>query len=530
MNFRHPLSVRSVAFIVAVFIGAGLLSLFCPAVAAQPSSDARTAGRIDVQDVDPAMLLFAMAEAANVNLVAAIPANRGRVSLSTQFTSITDLLVKVAAKLDMRGASRNGRILVMSPCLAPDAQSGGAYAPGRLAFRLHDVPLADLLATASADVPASLGHEPQVLHRRLAVRLGRVTQQELMRASALAVGHPSGLNLDAGNPGNPGLAACDAIEIGPRTALNERELRLQLRTNHCPYRPVDEQRRQCGPLEYFDLRRTMPRGFIESMGRRLAFVEAPDAVLHIVEPGSYMGRAHGRVLDVLRDGIELSELERDDEGEWRLSRRTIRYGVQPMATRVDPLDHLSPDSPQAEYNKAVRQLVTLKRSVELIAERCVAQHPRTRRTVEDALSRWRARHEKALQEVVHHGDALIDSVASDHDVAVGIAEGVVRDVIDGDALKGLGDVFQPLASRAEAFCAGFPSRLLGKGHDLSAGLPAQWRLLDGCHAASTCPTLNPAVPVKGLRTPAIASSSRAPVGLLHGLNSAPPEYVPPAQQ
>ena len=60
----------------------------------------------------------------------------------------------------------------------------------------------------------------------------------------------------------------------------------------------------------------------EKQGWR-AYVQAPDGVVHTVQPGDYMGQQYGRVQEIGPNGIVLRELVPRGEGRWEPRERTV---------------------------------------------------------------------------------------------------------------------------------------------------------------------------------------------------------------
>ncbi len=74
--------------------------------------------------------------------------------------------------------------------------------------------------------------------------------------------------------------------------------------------------REREPLEAYQLDTLRMVGSIQKGDTLLALVQAPDGVIHQVRKNDYMGRNHGRVKTLSREGIELIETIPDGMGGW----------------------------------------------------------------------------------------------------------------------------------------------------------------------------------------------------------------------
>lgn len=299
----------STAILAAYVVALSLLLASSPAMA--ESQPPHISGRVDIRDVDAAALLFAVADAVNFNLVAPVPAGRERVSLSTDFSSIDELLQQLAGRVGLRGVVVGRRVLVLSPCLHSEARNSPPRAQGPLSIRLPDATLKEVFDLVSADgVAQGTQEDAALLSRRLVVRVINASREDIIQAVVAALG---GELVD--NPTLAGVANCSGVEKAPLSTSQLRSQVLRNRANHCPYR-TEEVSRPCDPLEFFSLKDVFPRGYVEGLGRRSAFIEAPDGLLHVVKNGSYVGHDYGRVRDISRGRIELRELVIDSNNVW----------------------------------------------------------------------------------------------------------------------------------------------------------------------------------------------------------------------
>ncbi|HFC53333.1 MAG TPA: pilus assembly protein PilP [Gammaproteobacteria bacterium] len=74
--------------------------------------------------------------------------------------------------------------------------------------------------------------------------------------------------------------------------------------------------REREPLEAYQLDTLRMVGSIQKGNTLLALIQAPDGVIHQVRENNYLGRNHGRVKALSRDGIELVETIPDGMGGW----------------------------------------------------------------------------------------------------------------------------------------------------------------------------------------------------------------------
>ena len=57
-------------------------------------------------------------------------------------------------------------------------------------------------------------------------------------------------------------------------------------------------------------------GTLEREGEVWGIVRAPDAVIHRVKVGNYLGQNHGKIVDISEEFIALSEIVPDGQGGW----------------------------------------------------------------------------------------------------------------------------------------------------------------------------------------------------------------------
>jgi Tfp pilus assembly protein PilP len=308
------------------------LTVLCIAssVMAQPKPP-EFSGRIDVRDVEPSALLYAVADTVNINIVAPVVPSGQRVSISTDFSSIDDLLQKLAKSVSMNGVLLGQRILVLSPCLHREARNTPPRATGPLTIRLPDATLREAISLASQELPSKVLDNEPLLQRRITARLINVSRDDVLQSSFVAFGG----ELVADTTRNPNDLAtspanCSGVASTPAAPQQQRAQALHQRTNHCPYRAA-EHAKSCQPLEFFRLEQVFPRGYFEAMGRRVAFVEAPDELLHVVHRGTYIGQNYGKVQEISRSGIEMEEIVLDRLDIWQKSASKLQHWATPSA-------------------------------------------------------------------------------------------------------------------------------------------------------------------------------------------------------
>ena len=69
-------------------------------------------------------------------------------------------------------------------------------------------------------------------------------------------------------------------------------------------------------LEAVPLDAVRMMGTLELKNIMWGIVRSPDNIIHRVQVGNYIGRNHGKVVAVLEDGIELTEIIPDGQGGW----------------------------------------------------------------------------------------------------------------------------------------------------------------------------------------------------------------------
>jgi len=328
-----------VRFSIAAF-RAACFAVICLASSAKAlAQSADISGRIDVRNVEAAALLYAVAEAVNINLVAPAPKGTQIVSISTEYSSVDDLLQKLAKQVGMRGVVLGDRIFVLSPCLHSQAINTPPQAPGNMSFRIPDATLELVLQLSSPELLRDGNRgDAAMLSRRLLLRMIAVSPDDVLQSVSAALGReiaPASLANLIDRPA--GVGDCPGVEGAPLSGQQEQSRALRHRQSHCPYR-AGLGNRPCEPLEFFSLKKLSPRGFIEIEGlqRRYAFVEAPDGVLYVVKRGAYMGHDFGKVVEVSRNGIQLIEIIKDSNGGWTESKVELRHWIDPDPSQVAP--------------------------------------------------------------------------------------------------------------------------------------------------------------------------------------------------
>ncbi|MCP5149959.1 MAG: pilus assembly protein PilP [Ectothiorhodospiraceae bacterium] len=69
-------------------------------------------------------------------------------------------------------------------------------------------------------------------------------------------------------------------------------------------------------LESYALDSLRMLGTLEKGPENWAIVRSPDAIIHRVQVGNFMGRNHGKIIGITETGIELVEIVPDGQGGW----------------------------------------------------------------------------------------------------------------------------------------------------------------------------------------------------------------------
>ena len=128
-------------------------------------------------------------------------------------------------------------------------------------------------------------------------------------------------------PGDP-IEPLPSVEVPPSFEYTAQDLRSPFRSSGTPVAPEAEQVAQgTGPRPDFDRRREPLESFeldsLEMVGTLMiddalyGLVEDPEGLLHRVQPDNYVGRNHGRIIQIYDDRIEIIELVPDGGSGWR---------------------------------------------------------------------------------------------------------------------------------------------------------------------------------------------------------------------
>lgn len=288
-RFAMRFAARGAACLTALLVAGSAM--------AEPQP-AQVGGRIDVRQIDPATLLFAVAEAVNINVVSTVPQADVPASFATDYASIDDLLRKLSNHVALRGVVLGRRILVLSPCLAGEVENLNPGSGGRFSVRLPDATVGEVVDAVGLTESGG-GSEPEHAPRssRVVARLVNVSRDDVLKSIAAAFG---GTGSRPGARGN-----CTALEDEAASAAKRRARALREATPGCAERR-DSESKSCQPLASYEVSQLISRGYIEGYGRRFGFVQAPDGLVHVVRPGMTVGKEGGRVLDVSRTEVTLS--------------------------------------------------------------------------------------------------------------------------------------------------------------------------------------------------------------------------------
>lgn len=86
-------------------------------------------------------------------------------------------------------------------------------------------------------------------------------------------------------------------------------------------RPDPNRRRE--PLERYPLDTLKMVGTLNVKGKTWALIMAPDAIVHRVGVGNYMGKNFGKVVKVNEDRVALREIVPDGLGNWRIREAAV---------------------------------------------------------------------------------------------------------------------------------------------------------------------------------------------------------------
>lgn len=484
----------------SIFLAAAWLAWLCaasPAHAATPASAAES-GHIDVRDVDAAGLLQAVADTANINLVAGVPPGERRVSFSARYTSVDELFGQLSTALDLQLTVR-GRVVVMHPrCDRGTVRVAPLRLPEPVSLNFQKLPLQRLLELFDLKPFAREPEAETLLRSLLVVRVKNLPGDELVQALALALGFDAardaqgGVAVSASGPAGCRQAQVAALPLVPLSAVSGRLGGAS--SAYCPYRAPrpGERTRRCEPLEFFALTSLMMRGHLEWSGRWWAFVESPDGLLHSLAVGDYMGRDFGRIKSIHPDGLVLREIIPDAKGVWTEVTTPVKRGVKTVLPRDRlVMFYIEDDSPQGLYNKAVNDLFAFSELTLATSALCHRQFPHTASAVEQATAQWRQRNAAHLAAIERHAEAYAGRVAQDYEVPQPRAMALARDNNAKAQSRSFSSLGPPGSDAAKAHCEGHLAKLQGTALDLPGRFSSELQLLATCQEARTCFNLLP---------------------------------------
>lgn len=469
---------------LAKALGALVFALAHAWVAASEPQAGTPSGLVDIRDVEAAGLLVAMADAANINLVAPMPTLSRRITLATSFASVDELFDQLASALDMK-IMVFGRVVAMGArCDSRAVPTNGPALPGVFSSRFQDLPLAELVARLG--LKASDDTDLAMRDRRVVLRLNNAPRAEVLQALSAAVGLASTPGVEPGVATRPEKSPGCLGEAPPSSSKLLRSQRPRERSTYCPYRSSDNSR-GCEPLEYFSLREIVPRGYVQWHETRIAFVESSDGLLHAVRKGAYIGRNYGKVLAISREAIDLREIIQDSHDVWQEVRSDLAYGVVPTPSPQPPSDYVQAASPQSRYDAAVNAVFLFKAKVVGTAEQCQALRPQATDSIEAALARWYVRHRVTLEDIDRHAEAYARRVAVDLGVGWTVTMGNAHRTATAKVIESFSRMGGTLSATARSYCDTYPSLLEGAELDPGIRFPLELKLLEGCAQAWTCP-------------------------------------------
>lgn len=104
-------------------------------------------------------------------------------------------------------------------------------------------------------------------------------------------------------------------EVDPFAPFYEEEEQTQTaaRPQAGPRPDLDRNREE---LEQYALDSLRMMGTLERDGSTWAIVRSPDAIIHRISVGNYIGKNHGKIIGISEDRIELKEIIPDGQGGW----------------------------------------------------------------------------------------------------------------------------------------------------------------------------------------------------------------------
>jgi len=104
-----------------------------------------------------------------------------------------------------------------------------------------------------------------------------------------------------------------------------------------PAAPTVRRETECGPLCQWELDQLKLVAIVSGVASPLAMLEDPEGRGHMVRRGSYIGKRDGKVSEIHRDRVVVTELLRNQQGQ-----------VLPIKTEIPLRTEKSPDAPGNE--------------------------------------------------------------------------------------------------------------------------------------------------------------------------------------
>ena len=451
-------------------------------------------GRIEVSDIDVAGLFQTSADIANVNLVTAVPTG-DRISIDISFSSVPDMLQKLATSIGMHLYVQDRRIAIVHPaCQKATPTVSGINLSKTVSLNFHEISLGLLARIFELRLDLDDKQTFILAHQMVTIRARDLTGNEVLKASARAVG----VDILRNSGGFVRLARSSASECSEPDRPEVDDLtttyqRITPRPDNCPYRKpqTDAMYRRCDPLEFFSLRTLVPKGYLQLQERHIAYVEhVGDGAVYAVKAGAYLGRDHGKVTKITTKSIDVREIFQDVNGEWKEWPATITYGGSFMPSDVNRNDdYIQEGSPQQEYNKAVNTLFVIRQSVPNTARLCATLYPQSAEPIALAVKEWEARNAAVISVIRQHAIAYGERKATDYVVPY-------ADVM-ANALRNANSYLKNYLSimgsqdkgGLQAYCDGFTNLLQSESLDLMRRFEGELALLEKCKEAATCPNL-----------------------------------------
>lgn len=457
------------------------------------AADLHAVGRVDLRDVSKGALIHMVGDITNVNVVGLSSGMRDRVSLTVEFSSIDELVLKLAQATDLGVTMVDGVVVLHPQCAMRRPPSAGRAPASRpVSFYFQHVPLRQAFEVLGAHWSMD-GADLDMFNRsHVAIRMKDIDQGRLLKAAAYAAGFDAVANAEGGF----GLRSAVGADCAHRVkgshnhAVASPDPQPRERSTYCPYRAPDKEGRAptCGPLEFHDTRALLPRGFVEGNGRWFAVVETPDHLAYSVRVGDYLGRDHGKVTRIAASGISLREILLDDDRIWREVTTELRYGENvPSSAWRERRSYIQDDSPQDRYDGAMGDVLKFVGKLAVSEHSCKSAFPKLAPRIAAAASAWDERNAETLQLLRRHIEAYAERMGED--IGMGRSK-ALSGLSRHSRAQALGEFDAMSPSERAVYCEGHVVRLGNGELDLKPRFESTaLELAAACKRDWTCPNL-----------------------------------------